>query len=390
MDTGNPHTTSAKIDRKRLLPPHVVAKFRTVATDWLCFDQRKQLLVVAIENGLSPTEAGYTIAKAVAEIEKTLAMPEPDRDATLAAICADADKRLQPFALILSQLSPARHGIFSQCADGHAKFAPAAAATARSTMCQRDVWSYYAREKVKPKQRNDETTTHRARKFFGKVSRKVCACHVCERGPGEVCWRCRRISQDDIRIERTPKNERPDLTIERAAPADAGRDPAQATTLPPTVEDTLRRLLATVASLPEMGILHLVHVARRSPEPFAVFLANFAAEMLTYAKGQDGAKYARSMLKAAWDSIITQNATFAVLRAWPTGHGGRKANDDDADGTRRERKRKRKRGAEIDNQQVEDEMVEEDRTRDRAETFAADRSESTTRYFFDDGSGTDW
>jgi len=86
----------------------------------------------------------------------------------------------------------------------------------------------------------------------------VKACHNCKDGPGPACLRCKRISQDDIRIKKTPKNIRPDLTVTHST---AGS--AKVTDLPDETENKLRQLICAFVDLDQLEVVSALHLARR-------------------------------------------------------------------------------------------------------------------------------
>lgn len=135
------------------------------------------------------------------------------------------------------------------------------------------------------------------------------------------CVNCKRCSQDDIRIEKTPKNECPELTVDRNgdnAPS------APCTDLPEAVEDTLRRLLITITGLDPLDAMLLFYVARGgTPGTFGRFLNKTFDEARLY-----GPSIGRATAKAKWTAICKKFAPFSALRSWGVGHGGREAGED--------------------------------------------------------------
>ena len=350
---------------------------RKLAVDFLTLSTRDQLLAVFVANRLRPTEAGYIIADVLDVIEATLAKPTEERDAELAAVALDADRRLAPFAHILSQIDPARRGIFTQYTDGHATYEAADAATARSATCRTIEGSERLRQiyagKTNRKSKTQVEQPAQPRKFCGIISRRVNTCHNCKRGVGDHCIYCKRVNQDEIRMMKATHNVNPGLTKDPKTENADAQTQEPATNLQPNVEDVLRVMFATFANLPPIGVLAVVHRATKRAEPFAEYLQNFLAKMRTYLKGGQGHAMNRATLKAAWDRTAAKNPAFAALQTW-SGHGGRMSENEKAEAVRQE----------IDDAETQD------HSRDRDEPFDDDRDEDTTRYFFDDGSGTDW
>ncbi len=158
----------------------------------------------------------------------------------------------------------------------------------------------------------------------------VTACHNCDRGPGAACITCKRIDQDDIRIEREAKNVNPELgeatyTPDPAAAIDGGDDAQQgATTLPADDEDALRRFLATVTGLDALAFLVALHFARRGrSRNLAQAVRDFAADVRAYKASARGMR--RATIQAKWETLVAKIPALAVFRSWAQGHGGRKA-----------------------------------------------------------------
>jgi len=354
--------------RAELLPPKVAATMRTFAAAVLSESTRNQLIVLAAARGLRPTEIVEELSSALDEIEAILQLDAADREAALAEIENATKARLQPFDFLLAQIVPTRRATVVEYADGKVRFNPADAATARTAMSAKDATSYARRTNcpLKPAKptRNKPPNIRR----MGLV---VCACHTCKWPTTERCLTCKRIGQDDIRIERSPKNERPELTRE-IAPPNPGADPPPAVpSIEPQTEDTLRKFLATVTELTPLQFLSVVFTATRRPN-FQEFLRQFAEEIATYDSDESGRRFSRAGVHAALSSIFGRTPALATLRTWKKGHGGggRKARDEgNPDGD----------PGEIENQQVEDMS----RHRDLGE----ERSQEETNYWFDDGDG---
>lgn len=370
---------AAKIGRERLLPPSVAAAIRKIAAEFLKLSSRDKLLLVAVANGNTPTESGDIIAATIEEIEALLAKGEADQEADLAAVAAYAGKRLGPFASLLAQIDPARRGIFTTYSDGSTDYKPTDAATAHSTPCLKAANF----QKKKPGRKANaynaglvviETRTDKPKTLNRHLAHEIQCCHNCRNGKGEWCIKCQRASHDDIRIKRTPKNINPELA-ESPAPAEPGADAPQATNLPPEIENALRIFLATFAALPPLAVLHVAHKATRNTDTFAQFIRQFAETMNSHETDKQSTfqhRFIRGTLTLAWTSISRRYPPFAVFRTWDKGHFKKTADTNGGD-------------VRAD----ESEATAEDGTFDRAEPFAADRDEDTTRYFFEDGSGTE-
>ena len=367
--------------RSRLLPREIVAPLRRLAVDFLSLSTLKQLLLVAVANRLKPSEAGCVIANAVEQFAALLDRPDAEREATLAETRARIDRTFSAFALILSQIDPARRGIFREYYDGRTVYNEAAAATARATTCQRYDEHRCGSKKTRKANVNAAKRATPPPPFRGIIECKVCACHNCKNGVGQHCITCRRINQDDIRIKRNPHNINPELTKELTTSADAGKEPELATPINPNAEDVLRLMLATFAALSPLELLLVIHSATRRAYPFEEYLRTFVDKIQQYENDDSGRMFSRATLKAAWESIAAKNPAFAVLRSWKYG------NDPTKNG--KGRKKRDKDGATVAEEVTEDGETT-DTSRDRAEPFGRDRDDDTTRYFFDDGSGTDW
>lgn len=87
------------------------------------------------------------------------------------------------------------------------------------------------------------------RRKEGFFAMSITACHNCQKGVGDWCIPCKRISQDDIRIQHTPKNK-DEYTISRAQPKSEKVTPFSEET-----ENALRILLTSFAQLPSTTII---------------------------------------------------------------------------------------------------------------------------------------
>lgn len=144
----------------------------------------------------------------------------------------------------------------------------------------------------------------------------VFACHNCTKGRGLHCVHCRRVDQDDIRIQHSPHNkaEFQTSTIQTAS--------GRATSLPEDAEDALRRFLATVAGLDVLSFVAALHFARRGGRGrLAATLRQFAADIRSYRGGAPD----KAVIWAKWHSTKGKIPEIAAVRTWAQGHGGRKA-----------------------------------------------------------------
>lgn len=130
------------------------------------------------------------------------------------------------------------------------------------------------------------------------------------------CINCKRANQDDIRIEKSPHNVRPDLNqAVKQEPSE------QATTLPAEAEDTLRRMLMTITALDPLDALMLLHVAKGgTPSTFGRFVNRVSDKARLY-----GPSITRMTARAKWLAICKTFAPFAKLRQWTEGHAARDA-----------------------------------------------------------------
>lgn len=145
----------------------------------------------------------------------------------------------------------------------------------------------------------------------------ISACHNCQYYGTRRCLKCKRIEQDDIRIQHTPHN-RDELTVSHIQ-----QPSTPATRLPEDVEDILRRLLCTVTALAPLDALLVLHVAQGgTPSTFGSYINRFKAQCNGY-----GAEISRATAKAKWESICKRFSPFAALRSWGIGHGGRLASN---------------------------------------------------------------
>lgn len=145
----------------------------------------------------------------------------------------------------------------------------------------------------------------------------ITACHSCKRGLGEWCIQCKRIAQDDIRIEHAPHN-RDELTAATLQPQSPPRPLAN---LPAEAEDALRQAVMALTDLDPLDALLLLHVAKGgTPSSFGKTLLS----VIVKAERYTGDGMSRATASYRWRSICDTFAPFAALRQWPKGHGGRK------------------------------------------------------------------
>ena len=165
----------------------------------------------------------------------------------------------------------------------------------------------------------------------------ITACHNCRIGPSKACLTCRRVSQDDIRIQHTPHN-RSELQGTTTAPASR-----KATDLPDEVEDKLRRFLFDLFDLDPIQLLMLQHVKQGgTPVSFGATFARFLKASIKYGDRERradwnravetyGAHIGRATAKAIWDGMVKKSPLLAVFQTWDKGHGGRQAEEPDED-----------------------------------------------------------
>lgn len=165
----------------------------------------------------------------------------------------------------------------------------------------------------------------------------VYTCHNCPDGRGPHCARCRRVDQDDIRIQHTPHN-RAELQAAAAQPTSE-----RATGLPAEVEDRLRRFLFDLFDLSPVQLIMLRHVKHGgTPNSFGRAFAAFLKSSITYGDRarkaewertveEIGAHVSRATAWAIWDGMVKAHPLLAVFRAWDRGHGGRRAEEDGDD-----------------------------------------------------------
>ena len=163
----------------------------------------------------------------------------------------------------------------------------------------------------------------------------ITACHNCRIGPSKACLTCRRVSQDDIRIQHTPHNR---SELQATAPAPASR---KATDLPDEVEDKLRRFLFDLFDLNPIQLLLLQHVRLRgTPVGFRNYFARFLKSSIKFGKrecaaewertvDEIGANIGRATAKAIWDGMVEKMPMFAIFQSWDKGRGGRQAEEPD-------------------------------------------------------------
>ena len=163
----------------------------------------------------------------------------------------------------------------------------------------------------------------------------ITACHNCRRGIGKHCETCKRVSQDDIRIQHTPHNR---SEMQAAMPQPASE---QATGLPGDIEDKLRQFLFDLFDLDPIQLLLLQHVRRHgTPVSFRAYFAKFLKNSIKYGNrahkerweqmvDEVGANIGRATAKAIWDGMVKKSPLLAVFQTWDKGHGGRQAEERD-------------------------------------------------------------
>ena len=163
----------------------------------------------------------------------------------------------------------------------------------------------------------------------------VTACHNCRLGVGKHCETCKRVSQDDIRIQHTPHNR---SEMQAAMPQPASE---QATGLPSDIEDKLRQFLFDLFDLDPIQLLLLQHVRRHgTPVSFRAYFAKFLKNSIKYGNrahkerweqmvDEVGANIGRATAKAIWDGMVKKSPLLAVFQTWDKGHGGRQAEERD-------------------------------------------------------------
>ena len=160
---------------------------------------------------------------------------------------------------------------------------------------------------------------------------KSYTCHNCPQGRGKHCARCRRVDQDDIRIQHSPHN-RAELQAAAIHPASE-----QATTLPADIEDTLRRFLFDLFDLDPIQLMLLRHVKQGgTPTTFGRVFAAFLKSSIIYGKRKQKARWeqtcqeigawiSRATAWAIWDGMVKKAPLLAIFQTWDKGHGGRQA-----------------------------------------------------------------
>lgn len=162
---------------------------------------------------------------------------------------------------------------------------------------------------------------------------KSYTCHNCPKGLGAHCARCRRVDQDDIRIQHSPHN-RAELQATTTHPPSE-----QATALPAEIEDKLRRFLFDLFDLDPIQLLLLRHVKQGgTPATFGRHFAAFLKSSIIYGKRKHRARWERTCQEigawisratawAIWDGMVNKSPLLAVFQTWEPRHGGRQADD---------------------------------------------------------------
>ena len=118
----------------------------------------------------------------------------------------------------------------------------------------------------------------------------ITACHNCRIGPSKACLTCRRVSQDDIRIQRTPHNR---SELQATTTPTAGR---KSTDLPDEIEDKLRRFLFDLFDLDPIQLLMLQHVKQGgTPVSFGSTFARFLKSSIKYGDRERSADWNRAV-----------------------------------------------------------------------------------------------
>lgn len=163
---------------------------------------------------------------------------------------------------------------------------------------------------------------------------KSYACHNCTKGRGKHCAQCRRVDQDDIRIQHSPHN-RAELQPAAIHPASE-----QVTTLPADIEDTLRRFLFDLFDLNPLQLMLLRHVKQDgTPTTFGRAFSSFLKSSIIYGKrnhrdrwnrtcDEIGAWISRATAWAIWDGMVKKQPLLAIFQTWDKGHGSRKTTGD--------------------------------------------------------------
>ncbi len=160
---------------------------------------------------------------------------------------------------------------------------------------------------------------------------KSYTCHNCPKGRGPHCATCRRVDQDDIRIQHSPHNkaEFQASSIQAAS--------GQATALPDEIEDTLRRFLFDLFDLNPTQYLLLRHVIQGgTPSTFGRTFAAFLKSSIIYGKRRHRARWertcdeigawiSRATAWAIWNEMVKKFPLLSIFQTWDKGHGGRQA-----------------------------------------------------------------
>lgn len=157
---------------------------------------------------------------------------------------------------------------------------------------------------------------------------KSYTCHNCPQGRGPHCVHCKRVNQDDIRIQHSPHN-RTELQAATIRPASE-----KATNLPDDIEDTLRRFLFDLFDLDPIQLMLLRHVKQGgTPNTFGRAFAKFLKASIIYGKRKHRARWdrtceeigawiSRATAWAIWDGMIQKAPLLALFQTWDKGHGG--------------------------------------------------------------------
>ena len=151
---------------------------------------------------------------------------------------------------------------------------------------------------------------------------KSYTCHNCQRGRGQHCITCKRITQDDIRIQRQHHNR------EELQAATIKHPWGKVTNLPADVEDALRHFLFAVTSLDALQFIAALHLLRRGRRrALAETIRTFAADVRAHIGKPN---FNRATVWAKWKNVIGRLPELcAAIPKWEghapgNGHGRRR------------------------------------------------------------------
>ena len=150
---------------------------------------------------------------------------------------------------------------------------------------------------------------------------KSYTCHNCQRGRGQHCITCKRITQDDIRIQHKQHNR------EELQAATIAHPWGKVTNLPADVEDALRHFLFAVTSLDALQFIAALHLLRRGRRrALAETIRAFAADVRAHIGKPN---FNRATVWAKWKNVIGRlPELYAAIPKWEghapgSGHGRR-------------------------------------------------------------------